>query len=175
MWSSPISVVTQFLLTLLLIQQAGSEYLQEFEVRENVPIDTVIGLVGFHREDEKSHPPSPPYIIVPVASDLEKFITVSATTGEIRTNTVLDRESRSEFTFTSIPLTTLNENDNPPEFHSNFIHVEFAENAPRDSKRTLAPARDRDLGQFNTQSYQIISGNTNNAFKLPCNQISILV
>ncbi|OQR70385.1 protein dachsous-like [Tropilaelaps mercedesae] len=156
---------------------AGAEYLQEFEVRENVPLGTVIGYIGQPKSEGQMPPPAPPYYVVPVAnSDVDCDLVVVPTTGEIRTNTTLDRETRAEYSFTAIPVTmgenvrvvirVLDENDNPPTFPASFIRIEFAENAPRDAKRTLAPARDRDLGRFNTQRYEIISGNTNNAFKL---------
>lgn len=45
-------------------------------------------------------------------------------------------------------------------------HVEFPENTPRDVKRTLQPARDKDLGIYNVQRYTISGGNINNAFRL---------
>ena len=162
---------------LLTLAFAGAEYLQEFEIRENVPPGTVIGYIGQPKNGATHRPPAPPYFVVPVAnSDVDSDLVVVTTTGEIRTNTTLDRETRAEYSFTAIPskhgenvrviIKVLDENDNPPEFPSSFIHIDFAENAPRDAKRTLAPARDRDLGLFNTQFYSIISGNTNNVFKL---------
>ncbi|XP_026678383.1 protein dachsous-like [Diaphorina citri] len=46
------------------------------------------------------------------------------------------------------------------------MSIEFPENTPRDVKRTLNAAKDRDLGIYNTQRYNIVSGNTNNAFRL---------
>ncbi|XP_026462034.1 protein dachsous-like [Ctenocephalides felis] len=46
------------------------------------------------------------------------------------------------------------------------MDIEFPENTPRDVKRTLNPAKDPDLGVFNTQRYNIVSGNVNNAFRL---------
>ncbi|XP_071455042.1 protein dachsous-like [Hetaerina americana] len=46
------------------------------------------------------------------------------------------------------------------------MHIEFPENTPRDVKRTLQPAKDLDLGIYNTQRYTIVSGNVNNAFRL---------
>ena len=40
------------------------------------------------------------------------------------------------------------------------------ENAPKDTKRRLPSAIDKDLGIFNTQRYIITSGNVGNAFRL---------
>lgn len=46
------------------------------------------------------------------------------------------------------------------------MSIEFPENTPRDFKRTLYPAKDLDLDVYNTQCYNIVSGNVNNAFRL---------
>lgn len=63
-------------------------------------------------------------------------------------------------------IRVLDENDNAPTFPSPSMNIEFPENTPRDVKRTLNPARDADLGRYNTQRYNIVSGNVNNAFRL---------
>ena len=93
------------------------------------------------------------------------------------TRIVLDRESRHSYSLSAIPLNgdgenikvsieVEDENDNAPTFPSNIIEIGLPENTPRDSKRQLPPAIDRDLGIFNTQRYDIVSGNTKNAFRL---------
>lgn len=44
-------------------------------------------------------------------------------------------------------------NDNPPQFPTDEIDLEFPENSkPRDVKRTLPPARDLDLGKYKLDS-----------------------
>ena len=65
-----------------------------------------------------------------------------------------------------VVVRVLDENDNAPTFPTADMHIEFPENTPRDVKRTLNPARDLDLGRYNTQRYNIVSGNVNNAFRL---------
>ncbi|XP_064481266.1 protein dachsous-like [Ornithodoros turicata] len=151
-----------------------TEYLQEFDVTENVPLMTTVGFIG--QSASATPPPPPPYLIVPVPnSAVDTDLSIDQATGEIRTNVVLDRELRSQYSFVAIPLSGENvrivirvrdANDNSPEFPSPFMAIEFPENTPRDVKRTLSPARDRDLGEFNTQRYEIVSGNVNNAFRL---------
>ncbi|KPM08462.1 Cadherin domain containing protein 3, partial [Sarcoptes scabiei] len=58
-------------------------------------------------------------------------------------------------------------NDNAPRFPTKQTELEFPENSkPKDVKRTLPPAIDLDRAILGTQSYQIISGNVANAFRL---------
>lgn len=158
------------LLLAALVALSGAEYLQEFEVSEGVAAGTTVGYIG------QGGQPAPPYLIVPVPnSAVDADLSIDQATGQVRTNVVLDRELRSQYSFVAIPLSgenirvsirVLDANDNAPEFPSPFMAIEFPENTPRDVKRTLNPARDRDLGEFNTQCYQIVSGNVNNAFRL---------
>ena len=44
----------------------------------------------------------------------------------------------------------------------------------QDSRRRLPAARDADLGVFNTQRYQIVSGNRGNAFRYICGFLLVL-
>ncbi|XP_037958849.1 protein dachsous [Teleopsis dalmanni] len=118
----------------------------------------------------------PPYLIVPVTgSGVETDLAIDHATGEIRTKVHLDRETRASYSLVAIPLSgentrfvirVLDENDNAPTFPTPIMNIEFPENTPRDVKRTLNPARDLDLGRYNTQRYNIVSGNVNNAFRL---------
>jgi protocadherin-16/23 len=116
--------------------------------------------------------------VVPVAgSPIDADLDIDQNTGEIRTKVTLDREVRSLYSLSAIPLTSDGENirvsievgdvnDNRPTFPSSIIEIGLPENTARDSKRQLPPALDRDLGIFNTQRYDIVSGNTKNAFRL---------
>ena len=157
------------------IPSASGEYIREFEISEGVPIATTIGLIG-ESNPGVPRPPPPPYLIVPVpGSAVDSDLNIEQSTGEIRTKVVLDRELRSSYSLVAIPLsgenirvlvTVKDENDNAPTFPSPSLQIEFPENTPRDVKRTLPPAKDLDLEIFNTQRYNIVSGNTNNAFRL---------
>lgn len=150
-----------------------AEHVCELEVSEGVPIGYQIGYIGefLHGVDS-----GPPYLIVPVqGSAVEPDLSIDHTTGEIRTKVLLDRETRATYSFVAIPMSgenikvlirVLDENDNAPTFPSPSMNIEFPENTPRDVKRTLNPARDADLGRYNTQRYNIVSGNVNNAFRL---------
>lgn len=150
-----------------------AEHVCELEVSEGVPIGYQIGYIGefLHGVDS-----GPPYLIVPVqGSAVEPDLSIDHTTGEIRTKVLLDRETRASYSFVAIPMSgdnikvlirVLDENDNAPTFPSPSMNIEFPENTPRDVKRTLNPARDLDLGRYNTQRYNIVSGNVNNAFRL---------
>ncbi|XP_022237895.1 protein dachsous-like [Limulus polyphemus] len=159
----------------ILLGTLRAEYLQEFEISEGVGISTTIGHIGQNGRGLPK-PPQPPYLIVPVpGSAVDSDLHIDQSTGEIRTNVVLDREVRSFYSFVAIPLSGENirvsikvkdENDNAPEFSTPIMTIDFPENTPKDVKRTLNPAKDRDLGLFNTQRYKIVSGNVNNAFRL---------
>lgn len=149
------------------------EHVRELEVSEGVPVGHQIGFIG---EFSQSIDSGPPYLIVPVpGSGVDTDLAIDRITGEIRTKLLLDRELRSSYSLVAIPLSgdhvrvvirVLDENDNSPTFPTPIMNIEFPENTPRDVKRTLNPARDLDLERYNTQRYNIISGNVNNAFRL---------
>lgn len=160
------------LLLMLVAARAGGEHVRDLEVSEGAPVGTRIGYIG----DGAFHESGPPYLIVPVTgSAVDSDLAIDQTTGEIRTKVPLDRETRSSYSLVAIPLSgdnvrvlvrVLDENDNAPTFPAPIMNIEFPENTPRDVKRTLHPARDLDLGIYNTQRYNIVSGNVNNAFRL---------
>ncbi|KAK7043292.1 hypothetical protein SK128_010818, partial [Halocaridina rubra] len=171
-----VTVLCLFLLLPLNFLPVSAEYVREFEVSEGLAVGTRIGFIGRHNSRQPEAPP-PPYLIVPVpGSAVDSDLIIEEDSGEIKTKVVLDRELRSSYTLVAIPqsdkenirvvIKVRDENDNVPTFPSAVMNIEFPENTPRDVKRTLAPARDMDLGIFNTQRYQIVSGNINNAFRL---------
>lgn len=158
---------------LLLLVAAGTvagELVRDLEVSEGAPVGTRIGYIGEGGESAQ------PYLIVPVTgSAVDTDLHVDHSTGEIRTRVPLDRETRSTYSLVAIPpngenirvlIRVLDENDNAPTFPAKEMHVEFPENAPRDAKRTLLPARDPDLGAYNTQRYEILTGNDGDVFRL---------
>ncbi|VEN33936.1 unnamed protein product, partial [Callosobruchus maculatus] len=149
----------------------AGEYVRDLEVSEGAPVGTRIGYIG----DGASPDSGPPYLIIPVSSAVDADLHIDQTTGEIRTKVPLDRETRATYSLVAIPMSgdnvkvvvkVLDENDNAPTFPTSVMNIEFPENTPRDVKRTLHPAKDMDLDVYNTQRYNIISGNTNNAFRL---------
>ena len=165
------------LLATLLAMAAGAaaEYVSEFDIAEGVPVGTNVGYIG-RTTDGRARPPEPPYLIVPVpGSAVDADLNIDENTGQVRTRVVLDREVRSSYSLVAIPQSGENirvvirvndANDNAPTFPVETMSIEFPENTPRDVKRTLFPARDLDLGVFNTQRYNIVSGNVNDAFRL---------
>lgn len=169
----PITIIIQCLIIISSMSSTSAEHVCELKVSEGVPIGYKIGFIGEFLQGVSS---GPPYFIVPVqGSAVEPDLSIEHTTGEIRTKTLLDRETRPSYSFVAIPISgeniriiirVLDENDNAPTFPTDFMNIEFPENTPRDVKRTLNPARDLDLGRYNTQRYNIVSGNINNAFHL---------
>lgn len=172
-WSNTIIIIIQCLIIIGSMSRTSAEHVCELKVSEGVPIGYKIGFIGEFLQGVSS---GPPYFIVPVqGSAVEPDLSIEHTTGEIRTKTSLDRETRPSYSFVAIPISgeniriiirVLDENDNAPTFPTEFMNIEFPENTPRDVKRTLNPARDLDLGRYNTQRYNIVSGNINNAFHL---------
>lgn len=160
----------QWLLWAACCLVAGAELIQEFEVAEGVPAGSLVGIIG------RDTGTQPPYLIVPApGSAVDSDLSIDQASGQVRTSVVLDRELRSEYSFVAIPssgdnvrvnIHVLDVNDNAPEFPVDSMALEFPENTPRDVKRTLSPARDRDLGEFSTQHYRIASGNADGAFRL---------
>lgn len=167
MWTAGVRT----LLALCVARAAvGGELAREFSVRENAPAGTAVGQLA---DDLLA---APPYTIVPVpGAAVRDHLRIDPITGEIRTRVPLDREARDRYALVAIPASgdnvrvvvrVLDENDNAPSFPEPVMNVEFSENTPRDVKRKLHPARDPDLGAYNTQRYEIISGNTDDAFRL---------
>lgn len=108
----------------------------------------------------------------------KEFI-LNETTGEIRTTVILDRESLKNDRFDLVVLSSqptypievrvlvIDVNDNAPEFPEPSISVLFSENAASGTKLLLDTATDRDTGINKvTDDYQIVSGNTNDKFRL---------
>ncbi|CAG0886653.1 unnamed protein product [Cyprideis torosa] len=165
-------VWTVVMVLLLVIGQFSvlAEFTKEFEVSEGVSVGTSIGDVS------EGGTPGPPYLIVPMPGiAVDSDLIIDETSGKIRTKVPLDRETRGEYSFVAIPssgenirvvIRVLDENDNAPEFAIPVMQIHFPENTPRDVKRTLQPALDKDLGLFNTQRYKIVSGNVGNTFRL---------
>ncbi|KAJ8676737.1 hypothetical protein QAD02_012524 [Eretmocerus hayati] len=157
--------VLALLLIQLLLPGLHAESVRQLEVSENAPPGSRVGFI------DADGPP--PYLIVPVpGSAVESDLSVDQTTGEIRTRSRLDRESRPSYSLVALPhnvrvvVRVLDENDNAPSFPAERVLLEFPENAPRDSRRALPPARDPDLGAYSTQAYEIVAGNEEGAFKL---------
>lgn len=158
---------------LLISNIVLAEFVRELDVSEGVPVGYPIGYIGEHLPGVDS---GPPYLIVPVpGSGVDTDLTIDHSTGEIRTKVRLDRETRASYNLVAIPLSGENvrvlvrvhdENDNAPTFPMSVMQIEFPENTPRDVKRTLHPARDLDIGRYNIQRYNIVSGNINNEFRL---------
>lgn len=169
------AVATTMLIWLLLpalIVAASGENSRDLEISEGAAIGTRIGFI----EDGVSSENGPPYLIIPVQGiAVDNDLDIDQKSGEIRTKVALDRETRASYYFVAVPLNgqhihvtvrVLDENDNAPTFPAASMSIEFAENTPRDVKRTLNPAKDLDVGNFNTQKYNIVAGNVNNVFRL---------
>jgi protocadherin-16/23 len=147
-----------------LFSHVHPERVRCLEISENAPPGTRIGFIDVD---------NPPYLIVPVpGSAVDSDLMIEQATGEIRTRISLDRETRPSYSLVAllqnvrVVIKVLDENDNTPDFGIEHVDVEFPENAPRDSKRALPPARDPDLDFHSTQQYLIVAGNIGDTFRL---------
>lgn len=166
-----VRVLPALLLLCLANSATLGEQVRELEISEGVPVGTRIGFI----EDIPSSDRAPRYYIVPVTPGFDTDLDIDAVTGEIRTKAPLDRETRASYSVVAllsggdniqVHVQVLDENDNAPTFPTKVMNIEFPENTRLDVKRTLFPAKDLDLDIYNTQQYQIVSGNVNDAFKL---------
>ncbi|KAL3265830.1 hypothetical protein HHI36_010026 [Cryptolaemus montrouzieri] len=137
------------------------------EIAEGQPKNTIVGRIpikpGFtYRFNE------PP-----------KEFTLNSITGEIRTNTILDREVLSNDRYDLVVLSSqptypievrivvLDINDNSPEFPESVIAISFSESAVAGTRLLLDAASDKDSGVNGvSDDYRIVAGNKDNKFKL---------
>ena len=167
-----------YLLLLCLLPTCLSEYVREFQVSEGVSIGSSVGFISSANPGQ-TKPPQPPYSIVALSdSRVEADFHIEESTGEIKTKRSLDHESRRSYSFIAFPqegdnienirvlIKIKDENDNAPTFPTPVMNIQFPENTARDVKRALKAAIDKDTGIYNTQRYSIVSGNTNNEFRL---------
>ncbi|CAG0913257.1 unnamed protein product [Notodromas monacha] len=131
----------------------------EFEVLENQPIGSTVGVIPIK--------PNFTYRF----NEQPLHFALNATTGVITTTSVLDRESlpNDKFDFvilSSLPtypievrVTVLDVNDNAPTFPESSIAVSFSESATAGTRVILDTATDGDIGPNDvTTDYQIVTG-----------------
>lgn len=98
-------------------------------------------------------------------------------TGEIKTNMVLDRETRDRYDLVvlssqptypiELSIKILDTNDHAPEFPESSIAVSFSESAAAGTRLLLDAATDRDIGVNSvTDDYRIVNGNHDDKFRL---------
>lgn len=135
------------------------------EIHENEARGTVVGYIptkiGFtYRFNE------PP----------REFV-LDANTGEIKTNTVLDREQRDRYDLVvlssqptypiEVRINVVDTNDNNPEFPEASIAVSISENSEPGTRLLLDAATDKDIGVNGiSDDYRIVSGNHDDKFRL---------
>ncbi|XP_045523939.1 cadherin-related tumor suppressor isoform X1 [Pieris brassicae] len=165
------------LLALALITSAGAgaaaEQMQsravdtgvDLRVPEAQPIGTVVGRIPIKPGFTYRFNESP------------KEFALDPLSGEIKTNTILDRESVDRYAFVvlssqptypiEVRIRVTDVNDNLPEFPEPSIAVAFSESASPGTKLLLDAATDKDLGENGiANDYRIIDGDNEGKFRL---------
>nr|KAG5696280.1 hypothetical protein BaRGS_019982 [Batillaria attramentaria] len=120
----------------------------------------------------------PPFVeMIPASlvADATRVFTFDTSNGRLTTKAALDREStpggynfavstQSKPIIVTVKLQDVN--DNSPSFSPSSVTLEFSEQAPVMSKKPLGSVTDPDLGNYTTQSCEIVSGNVDDAFML---------
>ncbi|XP_077984698.1 protein dachsous-like [Glandiceps talaboti] len=157
-----------FCLTFLHITKAQTPTDLLYAVTEGQPPNTFVG----HITDDSGI--EGPFFISPETDSVLTDLLIDSM-GEIRTKVMLNREMSGSYDFLAITMASeivnvkvvvVDANDNPPRFPHPVSYIEISESSPIGSKRTIDEARDNDVGIFNTQRYEIVSGNVENAFRL---------
>ncbi len=140
---------------------------QELTIAEEVPLGTVLGVVGQGLPGVPS-----PYIYLGNPAhilDLDRD-------GTIRVNGRMDREVTAQYNFVAVStqnsksvrvvIHVTDINDHSPEFPESIKSLALLESTPTDAKYALGSASDPDLGVNSTQRYEIVSGNQDTKFRL---------
>ncbi|KAF6207508.1 hypothetical protein GE061_015954 [Apolygus lucorum] len=149
------------------MQSRAVETRVQYEVQEGRPKGTVVATI----------PTKPGFTYRFNESPVE--FTMNASTGEIRTTTVLDREALTTDRFDLVVLSSqptypievrilvIDVNDNSPEFPESSIAVTFSESAAAGTRVLLDAASDRDSGVYGvSDDYRIVGGNVKDKFRL---------
>uniref|UniRef100_A0A8C3SY76 FAT atypical cadherin 4 n=1 Tax=Chelydra serpentina TaxID=8475 RepID=A0A8C3SY76_CHESE len=146
-------------------------------IPENTPIDTIV--FRAQATDPDSGPNS--YIEYTLLRPLGNKFSIGTIDGEVRLIGELDRESVANYTLTvvatdkgqpclssstDVVVVVLDINDNNPLFAQKLYKVEVGENTLTGTDLTQVFATDGDEGTNGQVRYSIISGNTNNEFRI---------
>ncbi|XP_033119933.1 protocadherin-23-like isoform X2 [Anneissia japonica] len=146
-------------------------------VSENMLPGTVIGQVYATDGDTGENGRLTYNIPSGIADDM---FTVVADTGELKTTSQLDRETKETYIVTvyvrdnafparydlaSVLVNVVDENDHPPMFGVDTYQLDIPENQPGTVVHTVA-ATDNDFGVNGALEYSIIGGNVDNSFSI---------
>lgn len=152
-------------------QQYQHNNILSFSVEENRPNGTYVDTI-------RSSDGQVPYLVVPSPqtpeSELKSAFNINYTTGDVTTNSMLDREHREQYHFIAIvrepfaeikcTVTVKDANDNAPMFltpasnETTFV-IDIPEGS-RGVRKVLPLAIDFDTPQYGIKEFRIISGNT---------------
>lgn len=140
-----------------------------FSVLEGLPNGTSVGII-------KSSDGQIPFVVMPTSQTPESerlaALNINLETGEMTTNSVLNREEREQYHFIAIArnfaeikctVTVKDINDNAPMFLLPNNETNFVIDIPEGQKglrKVLPLAFDLDTSQFGIKEFRMVSGNT---------------
>ncbi|XP_031561240.1 protein dachsous-like [Actinia tenebrosa] len=148
-----------------------------FSVEENVPRDTLVGVVTATDADVGSNS----QIVYSIIKGAQNVLAINPSTGVITVMGRIDRETMATYPLTirasdrgspvlfsdkKFTVRVDDVNDNAPAFEKSIYRVNIREDAPRQSSVVVVKATDADLGANAAVRYQIVSGNTQGLFSI---------
>ncbi len=150
----------------------------EVEIVENVQVGTLVVQIQASDLDSGLNG-LVSYMIL--SGNVGNLFRINVTTGEIFTNAIIDREivsmaillveardmgvTQQLFNTTTVSITVLDENDNPPVFNPDQVLVSIPEDEPLGTITTLMAFDNDQPGNPNSAIlYDIVSGNQDNVF-----------
>ncbi|XP_011499727.1 PREDICTED: cadherin-related tumor suppressor-like [Ceratosolen solmsi marchali] len=151
----------------LTMQSRAVDKRAQLEIKEGEPKGALVGTIPVIQDfSYRFNEPPKEFVLDPI-------------TGDIKTATVLDRETLTSDRFDLVVLSSqptypievriliLDINDNAPEFPESSISVSFSESATAGTKLLLDAATDKDTPENGVaDDYFIVNGNTDGKFRL---------
>ncbi|XP_052825800.1 protein dachsous isoform X1 [Octopus bimaculoides] len=154
-----------FLLFCLISAVFANTNSQTFRIKENLPPNSLVGNFLTQPHQTIWYANNKPLI-------LSKF-NINVTAGTVKTKVELDREEHSSYELTVLYKTTpititieiIDVNDNDPIFFPNLLSSPLSETTSN-MKIPLGSVSDKDVGENTIKGCEIVSGNTDNIFRL---------
>lgn len=179
-----LRILLRFLIIslLLCVKSWAQVYNLSVSVEEGLPVGTIVGDI------RAAFPPgvqnSGFFISESTDSDVFRDLKIDTETGVISTLTVLDRERRDRYEFSTTSLTgqvirvqleVKDVNDHAPVFPEGIVMLNTSEWTPTGTMFHLDAAGDQDEGRFGVQGYRILESSAEGVFKLDVQSMDLVL